>query len=225
MRARTLLLIALAAVPLAACNTVQAGLENGSYATLSERTEQPAPQPGGRKAAQKKGSHKDAGQYFVEFRSRYALSYGHTFLVHGRLNAKGEVGELSAKNVAGFHPAGDGPELWTVGHVMPVPAETGPSDGDLEEEYVSARYRVLLSEPEYRRLAAYIKAKQAASTPWHAVLYNCNAWVGEVARYAGLKAPDSHWLFPADYINEMRKLNSGGQAAPMAAAGASDERS
>jgi hypothetical protein len=103
---------------------------------------------------------------------------------------------------------GDGPEFWTVGHLVPVPSETGPSDGDLEEEYVSARYRVLLSEDEYRRVAAHIKAKQASSTPWHAVLYNCNAWVGEVARFIGLKAPDSHWLMPAEYINEIRRLNT-----------------
>src|SRR5919107_666399 len=103
---RRAILILLTAAPLVACNTEEA-----------------AAQTGGRKAAGKKGVHKDGGKYFVEFRSRYALSYGHTFLVHGRLNDKGEIGELSAKNVAGFHPMGDGPELWTVGHVVPVPAE------------------------------------------------------------------------------------------------------
>ena len=203
MRPRNILLIVLAAVPLVACNTVQGELDGVSYATLSDQPKQAPPRTRERKAAAK-----DAGRYFIEFRSRYALSYGHTFLVHGRLNAKGEVGELTAKNVAGFHPAGDGPELWTVGHVIPVPAETGPSDGDLEEEYVSARYRVLLSEDEYKRAAAYIKSKQASSTPWHAVVYNCNAWVGDVVRFIGLNAPESHWLMPADYINAIRTLNT-----------------
>jgi len=212
MRARNILLIVLAAGPLVACNTVQAELDGVSYATLSNKAEQAAPRTRGRKTVSK-----DAGQYFVEFRARYALSYGHTFLVHGRLNARGEIGELSAKNVAGFHPVGDGPEFWTVGHVVPVPAETGPSDGDLEEEYVSARYRVLLSERDYKRVAAYIKEKQASSTPWHAVVYNCNAWVGEVVRFVGLKAPDSHWLFPADYINEIRNLNTPQQAGAKSA--------
>ena len=157
MRPQNILLIVLAALPLVACNTVQGELDGTSYATLSDKPQQTPPRTRERKAAVK-----DAGRYFIEFRSRYALSYGHTFLVHGRLNAKGEVGELSAKNVAGFHPMGDGPEFWTVGHVVPVPAETGPSDGDLEEEYVSARYRVLLSEDEYKRAAAYIKSKQAS---------------------------------------------------------------
>jgi hypothetical protein len=31
---------------------------------------------------------------------------------------------------------------WSVGHVVPVPAETGPSDGDFEDTFVMVRYRV-----------------------------------------------------------------------------------
>jgi hypothetical protein len=203
MRSLYILSIALVATPLLACQTVAAGrLDGSSYATL--HTE---PHKTTAKRA-RNGAHPESGKYFVEFRSRYALSYGHTFLVHGRLNRNGEVGELSARNVAGFHPAGDGPQLWSVGHLVPVPAETGPSDGDLEEEYVSARFRVILSEAQYKKVAAYVKEKQASSTPWHAALYNCNAWVGDVARFAGLQAPTNHLLYPADYINEMRRLNT-----------------
>lgn len=202
----------LVGLPLAACNTVSS-LESGTYATLSGKPDPAVAQSA--KHAQGKVLNKDAGRYFVEFRSRYALSYGHTFLVHGRLNRKGEIGELSARNVAGFHPVGDGPEFWTIGHVLPVPAETGPSDGDLEEEYVSARYRVLLSEEQYRKLAAYIASKQASSVPWHAVLYNCNAWVGDVVRFLGLEAPANHLLFPADYIAEIRRLNQGRRVASL----------
>jgi hypothetical protein len=167
-----------------------------------------------RSARLRTGSHPDAGKYFVEFRSRYALSYGHTFLVYGRLNAKGEVGKLTEENVAGLHPAGAGPELWTVGHAVPVPSETGPSDGDLEEEYVSARYRVVLSEPEFRRVAEHIKYEQQHSPLWHAVIYNCNQWVGNIARFMGLQAPGNSLQYPADYINAMRELNRGHDGAP-----------
>jgi len=203
MRVVNVLLVAIVAMPLLAVNTVTVASETSAFAALSAVGPRAAKATRGGKAG-----HSQAGQYFVEFRARSALSYGHTFLVHGRLSAKGEVGELSARNVAGFHPAGDGPELWSVGHLVPVPAETGPSDGDLEEQYVTARYRVLLSEDQYKKVAEHIKRKQASSTPWHAALYNCNAWVGDVARFAGLKAPTSYWLFPADYINEMRRLNT-----------------
>ena len=43
------------------------------------------------------------------------------------------------------------------------PAETGASDGDYEEPYVIARYRVLLSEPEYKRILAHMRYKQGHS--------------------------------------------------------------
>lgn len=148
-------------------------------------------------------------QYFVEFRSRYALSYGHTFLVHGRLNARGEVGQVTADQVAGLHPAGDGPQLWSMGHVVPVPAETGPSDGDMEDQYISNRFRVLLDEAQYRRVSAFIKRKQRTPTMWHAVLNNCNRWVGEVARYMGMRAPTDTVQYPADYISSLRAINAG----------------
>jgi hypothetical protein len=141
--------------------------------------------------------------------------------VHGRLNQKGEIGELTDKNVSGFHPAGQGSELWMVGHLVPVPAETGPSDGDLEEEYVSARFRVYLTEAEYNRFAAHLREKKASPAPWHAAIYNCNLWVGQIAEFMGLKAPTSHWLYPADYINEMRALNTGQQVAVSSGASSS----
>ena len=201
------LLIVSAAAPLVACNTVQSEVDGGTFAALSGTPTQAEPRTG-RKTAAKAGPSKDAGRYFIEFRSRYALSYGHTFLVHGRLNAKGEIGELSEKNVAGFHPAGAGPELWMLGHVIPVQAETGPSDGDTEEEYVSARFRVYLSEAEYNHFLPKLKEKQASNAMWHAAGYNCNMWVGQLAEYIGLKAPLNHLQYPANYINEMRQLNT-----------------
>jgi hypothetical protein len=98
-----------------------------------------------------------------------------------------------------------------IGHVVPVPSTTGAGDGDLEEEYVSARFRVMLSEPEYRRVVAYIRDRQKDSPLWHAALYNCNAWVGDIARFMGLKAPANNWQFPAEFINELREMNTGQQ--------------
>ena len=151
---------------------------------------------------------KATGQHFIEFRSRHAQSYGHTFVVFGRLNARGEIGEIKPDMVAGLHPAGAGSELWIVGHAVPVPAETGWSDGDLEEEYVSNRFRVLLSEAQYAKLVAHIRHKQANSPMWHAALYNCNLWTGEIAQYLGLQT-GFHWLPPAEYIEKIKVLNGG----------------
>jgi hypothetical protein len=155
--------------------------------------------------ARSKAAHA-AGAYYIEFRSRYAQSYGHTFAMFGRLNARGQIVE---REVAGLHPAGDSPVPWMIGHLVFVPSETGPSDGDLEEKYVSARYRVVLSESEYQRVTTHIKELQASSPVWHAVTYNCNAFVADIAKFMGLQTPSSTLLYPADFINSMRELNKG----------------
>ncbi len=88
-----------------------------------------------------------SGDYYIEFRARYAWDYGHTYLVHGR------VGVPPTKDsVAGLSPVGDDSTAWVIGHYVPVPAETGWTDGDLEDKYVTARYRVLMNKDEYDRV-------------------------------------------------------------------------
>ena len=159
-----------------------------------------------RKAVASRTAGTEAGHYFIEFRARHALSYGHTYAAFGRLNARGDIVE---SEVAGLHPAGDSPVPWMIGHLVMVPSETGPSDGDLEEQYIAARYRVVLNEADYKRVVAYIRKLQASSPVWHAVVYNCNAFVADIARSMGLKAPGLTLLYPATFINTMRELNTG----------------
>ena len=64
--------------------------------------------------------------YFVEFRARNAASWGHTFVLYGKL---GGGTSFASYKVAGLHPAGDSTQ-YTIGIWMPVKAETGASDGD-----------------------------------------------------------------------------------------------
>ncbi len=173
-----------------------------SNATGTDRVEVAASQ----NSKNKKAARAPAGQYFIEFRSRYALSYGHTFAMFGRLDSRGQI---ASREVAGLHPAGDSPVPWMIGHVIPVQSETGPSDGDLEEKYVSARYRVVLSEAEYAKVTTHIKKLQANSPLWNAVTYNCNAFVADIAKFMGLQTPSSTLLYPPDFINKMRDLNAG----------------
>jgi hypothetical protein len=191
----------------------QGAYANTAYTNAIEPASAPSPAvkaKGKQAVAGRRGSAKDAGQPFIEFRSRYALSYGHTFVVFGRLNGKGEVGQIKPDMVAGLHPKGDTSTPWTVGHLVPVPSDTGYSDGDLEEEYVSNRFRVVLNEEQYAKLVAHIRHKQANSPLWHAALYNCNLWTGEIAQYLGLKT-GFHWLPPAEYIQKIKDMNSSGQ--------------
>jgi hypothetical protein len=145
-----------------------------------------------------------SGQYYIEFRSRYAWDYGHTYLVHGR------VGETPTKDsVAGLSPVGDDATAWVIGHYVPVPAETGWTDGDLEDKYVTARYRVLMNKDEYDRDMAYIRDLQSRSHTWSAELYNCNAFVGDVAKHMGLKVPSSTLIYPKIFVSHLRLINTG----------------
>ena len=152
-----------------------------------------------RSAAATSGS----GQYYFEFRSRQAWDYGHTFVVFGR------VGEPPSKNnVAGLSPKGDDPKMWVMGHYVPVPSDTGWTE-DLEDKYITSRYRVLVSKEQYDRTVAYIRQLQAKSTTWSVELYNCNAFVADIARFMGLKAPSSTWIYPKVFVSNMRKINTG----------------
>jgi hypothetical protein len=145
-----------------------------------------------------------SGQYYFEFRSRQAWDYGHTFVVFGR------VGEAPSKrNVAGLSPKGDDPSMWVMGHYVPVPSDTGWTDGDLEDKYITARYRVLVSKEQYDRTVAYIRQLQAKSTTWSVEMYNCNAFVADIANFMGLRVPASSWIYPKVFVTNMRKINTG----------------
>jgi hypothetical protein len=142
--------------------------------------------------------------YYVDFRARTAASYGHAFVWYGRVNQK-------KVDVAGLHPATDSVLPYMLGHIIPVPSETGASYGDLDEQYVTAKFRVLMNEPDARRTFAYIQHLKASSPVWNAVTYNCISFIGDIARNMGLRTPASHLLYPEDWVNNLRQLNGGRQ--------------
>ena len=140
------------------------------------------------------------GPYYVDFRARTAATYGHAFIWYGKTGDK-EV------EVAGLAPAGD--ELpYILGHIIFVPSETGASYGDLDEQYLTASYRVYLSEADAKRVFSYIKHLQEISPVWNAATMNCTAFLGRIANFMGMKAP-FHLLLPEQYVNQLRELNDG----------------
>jgi hypothetical protein len=145
------------------------------------------------------------GRYFIEFRSRYALSYGHTYVIFGRMD---KSGRMINPEVAGLAPATSDPAPYVMGHFVPVPAETGASDGDLEEEYRSASWRVMLTEAEYRKTVAFIRELKAKTRFWQASVYNCNAFVADIAKSMGYKTP-AIWLRPQQFVTKLREMNGG----------------
>ena len=199
-----------AAVVLLAAAGMAFGISSPSAQNASPASESPTEhsQPVANEPAQSHTGSKievSVGKpYYIEFRSRSAQSYGHTFSIYGRLNGQGKI---ASKVVAGLHPFSENAVPWMIGHLFLVPSETGASDGDTEDQYVTARFRVALSQAEYAKVTTFIKGLQKKSPVWHAVLYNCNAFVGDIARFMGLETPSSTMLLPAEYINGLRDLN------------------
>ena len=103
-----------------------------------------------------------------------------------------------------------------LGHLTFVPAETGPSYGDLDVQYLTASYRVYMSEEDARKVFAYIKHLQGTSPLWNAETTNCTFFIGEIASFMGLKVP-FHLQRPEDYVNQLRDMNGGRQRVQLAA--------
>src|SRR5215467_2166161 len=140
--------------------------------------------------------------YYVDFRARTAASYGHAFVWYGRADQK-------QIEIAGLHPASESVVPYLLGHIIPVPSETGKSYGDLDEGYVTASYRVYMTEAEAKDVFAFIKRLQAMSPMWNAATWNCVAFIQAIAIHMDLKVPGNHLLYPEDWVNQLRKLNGG----------------
>jgi hypothetical protein len=142
------------------------------------------------------------GPYYVDFRARTAASWGHAFVWYGKTSER-------QVEVAGLTPAGD-TLAYVVGYVTWVPSETGASYGDLDPQYLTASYRVYLSETDAKRVFAYIKKLQATSPVWNAETFNCTGFIGDIASFMGLKVPN-RWQRPENYVNSLKAMNGGRQ--------------
>ena len=184
-------------IPLASAHEARKRLADANALVSSDAPIQPRPAV---QAARKQGTAK--GPYYVDFRARTAASWGHAFVWYGKTSER-------AVEVAGLTPAGD-TFAYVLGHLTWVPSETGASYGDLDAEYLIASYRVYLSEPDAKRVFAYIKKLQASSPVWNAETSNCTAFIGSIASFMGLKVP-LRWQRPENYVNSLREMNSGRQ--------------
>ena len=91
-----------------------------------------------------------------------------------------------------------------------MPSETGASYGDLDPEYLTAHYKVYLSEADAKKVFAYIKQLQANSPVWSAEISNCTSFIGSIAEFMGLKTPN-RWTRPEEYVNSLKAMNGGVQ--------------
>src|SRR6266705_1972990 len=97
-----------------------AAAQGATMAAVSAKPDTPAPPANAaRPAPGRTKAEKPAIRYFIEFRSRTALSYGHAYVVYGRLDARGQ---MVNPQVAGMHPASNNVVPFMIGLVVPVPA-------------------------------------------------------------------------------------------------------
>jgi hypothetical protein len=164
-------------------------------------------------------SYSPRNHFFVEFRARNAASYGHVYVMYGEANARHEV---IKSEIAGLGPAGDAANCmncsvynWTLGHLVPVPGEIAATDGDLEEQYVLARYRIWVDEAEYKRLVAYIDERKADKPMWHAMFNSCVMFGRDVAAFLNLNVPPLFDFsrgfipYPKTAVEALRDANNG----------------
>jgi hypothetical protein len=149
------------------------------------------------------------GPYYVDFRARTAASWGHAFVWYGKTSER-------QVEVAGLTPAGD-TLAYVLGHMTLVPSETGASYGDLDPQYLTASYRVYLSEADAKRVFAYIKKLQASSPVWNAETFNCTGFIGNIADFMGLKVPN-RWQRPENFVNSLKAMNGGRQMVHLSSA-------
>lgn len=201
----------LTALPASADDTKLETASNAAPAAVTESSVLPVP-----KAKSAQSTYKP---YFVEFRARSAASYGHMYVLYGQVNGRGEIVK---SDIAGLHPAGDSNNCencsvvsWTLGHFLFVPAETGASDGDLEEKYVSARYRVMVDAATFKKVSAHIGKLKADPPLWHALWRNCVSFGNGIAETIDLKTPSMIWMQPKDYVEHLRELNGGKPQGPL----------
>ena len=90
-----------------------------------------------------------------------------------------------------------------------MPAETGASDGDLEDKYVSARYRVMVDAATFKKVSTHISKLKADNPTWNALWRNCVSFGNDIAGNLGLKTSGFIWMDPKAYVEQLRELNGG----------------
>jgi hypothetical protein len=139
--------------------------------------------------------------YFVDFRAGLESITGHSYIVFGRVDARGRV--ISIQH-AEIYPKDDDAGLF-VGIFVPVRASVRVKDGDSTQETV-VNYRRYLTAAEYGRMMQAIRKERRHDVIWSVWLFNCNDFTSNIAEALGLRTPSS-LLLPHAYISALRLLN------------------
>jgi hypothetical protein len=144
--------------------------------------------------------------YFVDFRARSSSRIGHTFVVFGRMGARGRVLEA---HYAGLYPKDKYEHFLVIsalaGPAYAVPAYIGTGKDDRNGQ-VTAVYRRKLTARSYAHLRATLRRLQAEKPRWHLFFYNCNDFAAQVAQAMRMVTPPT-LAPPLLFVNGLAAIN------------------
>jgi hypothetical protein len=137
---------------------------------------------------------------FVDFHARPGPDLvGHSFIVYGRLDARGRVIEADA---AGLYTR---ERFYWVGLFIPLRGFVGAERQDLTVQSAVV-YRRYLTLRQFSDLKAAVERVRASQPAWHLLFLNCNDFVGEIANSVGMRRPPS-LILPVVYVSMLRAMN------------------
>jgi hypothetical protein len=145
-------------------------------------------------------------RYYVEFRSRWLLVYGHTYVVYGRLDNSGKP--LDQHFVA-LYPRGGYLGLTAGTLPIPVPATTLPTSEDSQYDTLVA-YRRPITAAQYEKIEQFVYETRSHDNVWNLYTVNCNYFAGEVATLVGLHVPPLSAQLTPLFVKELELLNQNG---------------
>lgn len=146
-------------------------------------------------------------QYFVDFRARPGGVFGHTYVVYGRMDARGRILQPT---YAGLYPGGPFSQTVLLA-VLVVPGKVSTEPAD-HKHVAKLVYRRRLSPSSYARLERAVQAQRKTPQAWDLLLYNCNSFAAEVANAIGLHTPPT-LEFPTDFVRDLYMMNRSGPPA------------
>lgn len=140
------------------------------------------------------------GGYFLEFRGRPSENFGHSYVIARKV---GRNGRGVASRMAGFGPMRGSSGIDTLFGVR------GALRIYSEDRRIrpTQRFVVRVSRRAYIRAMAAIAYTSRRPGMFYLLDRNCNSFVGNVARAAGIRAPDADGIMPEDYVARLRALN------------------
>ena len=161
----------------------------------------------------RKPSSKAQRKYFIQFRARNAKSYGHTSVITGKLR-NGKIPKRKGRlikgtyKIAGLAPKSDSPAVYMLGHLLPLPASTGWTDGDDEDAYLLDSFRIDLTYAEYKQVNKLIERRKRASKFWNATVYACVHFTADIAKDIGLNTPRGFFI-ARHWVKSLKAVNRG----------------